>query len=170
MKIYNEEKTEILENPDLELGYLKQDYLTKIIPEQQEVKQVLRKEIIRVAYTDGTVSVGDEIDKTKKVKGMEFREVVDVEGKPYVPEHEEKEEIQVYVPYTEAELLEIKKNKLRAWREQYFKIIDRAVWFDCLSETDKNLVRIFRTELLNITETLEYPEIPECVAKEIKAV
>lgn len=167
MKVYDETKTEILENPDLELGYLKTDYLVKVIPEQEEVKQVSHKEIIRVAYTDGTVSVGNEVDKTKKVKGMEVREVVDVEGKPYIPEHEEKEEIQVYVLYTEDELLENKKNKFRAWREQYFKVIDRAVWFDCLSETDKNLVRIFRTELLNITETLEYPEIPECVSKEV---
>lgn len=167
MNIYNESKTEILENPDLVLGYLKQDYLTKIIPEQQEIKQISHEEVIRVAYTDGTISIGSDIDTSKKVKGKQVKEVIDIEGKPYVPEHEETEEILVYIPYTESELLENKKNKFRAWREQYFKIIDRAVWFDCLSEADKSLVRIFRNNLLNITETFQYPEIPECVAREV---
>ena len=170
MKIYNQDKTEVIENPDLEKGYLKMDYITKIIPEQKEVKQVSHKEIIRVFYKDGTSSSGADIDSTKEIKGREVKEVIDVEGVPYVPEHEEKEEIQVYIPYTDAELLEIEKDQYRAWREKYFKIIDRAVWFDCLSDADKNKVRIFRLELLNITKTLEYPEVPDCVKSQIKEV
>ena len=32
MKIYNQEKTEIIENPDLEKGYLKFDEIVTIIP------------------------------------------------------------------------------------------------------------------------------------------
>lgn len=170
MKIYNEEKTEILENPDLNLGYLKQDCLVKIIPEQKEIKKVSHYEPIKIYYTDKTSSTPEELDETKEIFGKQMKEVIDVEGQPYIAEHEEKEEIQVYIPYTEAEILDNKKNNLRLWREKYFTIIDRAVWFDCLSEADKNLVRIFRTKLLNITETLEYPEVPECVTKEVKAV
>ena len=168
MTIYNQSKTEVIENPDLEKGYLKEDAITKIIPEQKEVKKVSHHEVVRIFYKDGTSSSPEDLDETKEIRGREMKEVVDVEGVPYVAEHEEVENIQVYIPYTEKQLLEIKKNKFRAWREQYFKIIDRAVWFDCLTDDDKNKVRIFRTKLLTITDTFEYPEIPDCVKSQIK--
>ena len=168
MTIYNQNKTEVIENPDLEKGYLEMDYITKIIPEQKEVKKVSHYEPVRIFYKDGTSSSPEDIDSTKEIKGRQMREVVDVEGVPYIAEHEEKEEIQVYIPYTEEQLLEIKKEQFRAWREQYFNVIDRAVWFDCLTEDDKNKVRIFRLKLLTITDTLEYPEVPDCVKSQIK--
>lgn len=168
MKIYNQDKTEVIENPNLEKGYLEMDYITKIIPEQKEIKKVSHHEVVRIFYKDGTSSSLEDFDETKEIRGRELKEVVDVEPIPYVAEHEEKEEIQVYIPYTEEQLLEIKKNQFRAWREKYFNVIDRAVWFDCLTEDDKNKVRIFRTKLLTITDTFEYPEIPDCVKSQIK--
>ena len=148
MKIYNESKTEILEDVDLEKGYLKEDKLVlRIVPEQQEVKEEFHYDYKE--YPNG---------------GKDRIKVVDVPYSPYIPEYEEIENIQVYIPYTQEELLERKKTKLREWREEYFKIIDRATWYDTLSNEEKELVKKFRLELLDITKTLTYPDVPLCVA------
>lgn len=148
MKIYNKEKTAILENPDLKMGYLVNDTIVRIVPAQSEIKEQSHYVTIRT-YENG----GSDVEK-----------VIDVPYQAGKPEHEEIENIQVYIPYTEAELLEIKKQELRAWRKKYFKIIDCAVWYDCLAEYEKELVKQFRLSLLNITETLIKPEVPTCVA------
>lgn len=153
MKVYNEEKTQVIENPNLEKGYLKEDkILVRIVPEQLEIQKQSHYETIK-EYPNG---------------GKEVKEVVDVEYKPYVPKHEEWEDIQVYILYTEAELLERKKQALRNWRENCFKVIDRAVWYDSLTDPEKQEVKAFRQKLLDITQTLEKPTLPQVVAVEIK--
>ncbi len=158
MEIYNQTKTEILENVDLELGYLISDKrLVRIVPEQQEVQKRSHYETVKTYYNeDGSI------------KGKEVKEVVDVPYKPYTPEHEEYEDIQVYIPYTEGELIERKKQTLREWREKYFKIIDRAVWYDTLTIEQKEEVKEFRQKLLDITTTMIKPEVPEIVSVQIK--
>ena len=105
MKIYNQSKTEILENPDLEKGYLKQDKIvTKIIPAQEEVKEQFHYEYKE--YPNG---------------GKDQIKVVDVAYKPAKPETYEYEDIQVYIPYTEKELARIEigklKQELARWKE-----------------------------------------------------
>ena len=157
MKIYNQDKTEIIENPDLEKGYLKDDTrVVRIVPESIEVPEQFHYE-----YTDYKNEKGE-------VYGRDRKKVIDQPYQPYVPEHEETEDIKVYIPYTEQELLDRKKQELRNWREKYFNIIDRATWFDSLTELEKAEVHEFRNALLDITITLEYPEIPECVLSQIK--
>ena len=94
MKIYNESKTEIIENPDLEKGYLKFDELVTVVPEQQAVEEQWHYEY--KYYPSGGA------DRTK---------VIDTPGKEYIPEHEEREEIRVYILYTEEELIKIKQEK-----------------------------------------------------------
>lgn len=84
MKVYNIEKTEILENYDLEKGYLKADFIE--IPEVQAVEEQGHYETI-AEYENG---------------GKDVKWVVDVEGVEYQPAHQE--EIEVYIPYTEEEL------------------------------------------------------------------
>lgn len=88
MKVYNIDKTEILTEYDLETGYLKPDTITHIIPAVEEVK---------------------EVSHIEPIQGYEhcFKRVIDIQGVKAVPEHEEMEEIQVYIPYT---LEEIEKN------------------------------------------------------------
>lgn len=104
MKIYNQEKTEILKNPDLEKGYLVEDKIvSKIIPAQEEVKEQFHYETIR-EYENG---------------GKDVKKVVEVEYKPYIPQHEEYEDIQIYIPYTEKELLNNELNKLYTWFNKY---------------------------------------------------
>lgn len=157
MKIYNQTKTELLENVDLEKGYLKEDKLVlRVVPAQEEVQEQFHYE-----YKDYTNDKGE-------VYGRDRIKIIDVPYQPAVEEHEETEDIKVYIPYTEQELLDRKKQELRNWREKYFNIIDRATWFDSLTEEDRAEVHEFRNALLDITISLEYPEIPECVLSQIK--
>lgn len=85
MKVYNESKTQILTEYDLETGYLKPDTITHIIPAVEEV---------------------EEVSHIEPIEGYDhcFKRVIDIQGVKAVPEHEETEEIQVYIPYTFEEL------------------------------------------------------------------
>lgn len=88
MRIFNEDKTVELFDCDLEKGYLKKDVIETDIPEQEEVVEEWHYEAIK-EYPNG---------------GKILEKAIDVEGKPYVPAHVEREEIWVYIPYTEEEL------------------------------------------------------------------
>ena len=88
MRIFDESKTVELTEYELEKGYLKSDAIETEIPEQSAVEEVSHYEVIR-EYPNG---------------GKDVKKVIDVEGKPYVPAHVKREEIQIYVPYTEREL------------------------------------------------------------------
>lgn len=102
MKIYNEEKTQVLnrEELDFEKGYLKEDKLFIAHHEAVEAREAVYqdKEVIE---ENGGISV--------------YKELVSpaVEAKD---EWDEYEEIQVYVPYTEEEL------KARADRKRYAEL------------------------------------------------
>ena len=153
MKIYNQDKTLVLENPDLEKGYLVKDKIVlKVVPAKPEVAKQSHYEVIK-EYPNG---------------GKEVKEVIDVPYSPAVKEHEETEEIQVYIPYSAAEYEDIVNQKLRAWREKYFTVIDRAVWYDTLSLDEKLVVKQFRKQLLDITITKQYPVVPAVVEAQIK--
>ena len=105
MKIYNQSKTEILENPDLEKGHLFQDKIvTKTLPAQEEVQEQFHYEYKE--YPNG---------------GKDQIKVVDVEHRPAKPETYEYEDIEVYVPYSDKELAQIEigklKQELAKWKE-----------------------------------------------------
>jgi hypothetical protein len=90
MKIYNEMKTEILENPDLKKGYLKDDKLVvNIIPPQEEVTEEWHYEYKE--YENG---------------GKDRIKVIDVAYKPAQPEQYEYEDILIYIAYTEEQIKE----------------------------------------------------------------
>lgn len=149
MEVYNIEKTAIVENVDLSRGYLVDDQIVTIIPAQPEVQEQSHYVTVKI-YENG---------------GKDIEKIIDVPYKPAVPQKEIIEKIQVYIPYTEVEIIEKQKNEMRCWREKYFKIIDCAVWYDCLTLEEKEEVKKFRYELLDITETLDTPKIPNCVSK-----
>jgi hypothetical protein len=88
MRIFNENKTVELTEYDESRGYLKEDVLETEIPKQAAIEKKWHYEVVK-EYPNG---------------GKILEEVVDVEGKPYIPAHTEREEILVYIPYTEAEL------------------------------------------------------------------
>ena len=81
MKVYNEDKTKILEEYDLTKGYLKDDILTTTIEEEQAVEEVGHYETIK-EYPNG---------------GKDVKWVVDVEGKKYKHTETIVERIKVYI-------------------------------------------------------------------------
>lgn len=98
MEIYNEKKTKVLKEEDLDMekGYLVTDTLTKHIKAQKGVEEKGHYEVIK-EYENG---------------GKDVKWVVDKEGKEPIEEHDEYEEIQVYIPYTEEELKQFEQNKI----------------------------------------------------------
>lgn len=145
MKIYNQSKTEILENPDLEKGYLKQDKIvTKTIPAQEEVQEQFHYEYKE--YPNG---------------GKDQIKVIDVAYRPAKPETYEYEDIQVYKPYTEEEYI----HNLRVKREtECFSIINRGqLWYDTLTEEQKAELKEWYIAWLNVTDTLVMPIKPKWV-------
>lgn len=88
MKVYNIEKTEILTEYDLTKGYLQPDTLVTHIPAVEAVEEQSHYETIK-EYPNG---------------GKIVKKVIDVAGVKAVEAHDETEQIQVYIPYTEKEL------------------------------------------------------------------
>lgn len=145
MKIYNETKTELLLNPDLEKGHLIQDKIvTKTIPAQQEVQEQFHYEYKE--YPNG---------------GKDQIKVIDVAYRPAKPETYEYEDIKIYKPYTEEEF----KNNLRAKREtECFPIINRGqLWYDTLTEAQKAELKEWYIAWLDVTDTLVVPNKPDWI-------
>lgn len=144
MRIFNEDKTVELFDCDLEKGYFKEDIIETDIPEQEAVEQVSHYKVIR-EYPNG---------------GKDLEEVIDVEGKPYVPAHTEREEILVYIPYTEEELERMAaereiaelKAKLRDTDYQAIKYAEGAMSLVEYAET-KALRQAWR-ERINVLEAV----------------
>ena len=93
MKVYNKEKTLVLEQYDLDKGYLKEDTIINHIPEVLAVEEEYYYETI-AEYENG---------------GKDVRKVISTPARAYSPARDEEEEILVYIPYTEKELLLITK-------------------------------------------------------------
>ena len=94
-KVYNQNKTEILLDYDLSIGFLTPDTIIHKFPEIIAVKEEGHYETL-VEYPNG---------------GRDVKWVVDVPGVKGVPAHEEVENIMVYIPYTEEEILERKQKE-----------------------------------------------------------
>jgi hypothetical protein len=144
MRIFNEDKTVELLDCDLEKGYLKKDVIETDIPEQEEVMEKWHYEAIK-EYPNG---------------GKILEKVIDVEGKPYIPAHTEREEIWVYIPYTEDELERMAaereiaelKAKLRDTDYQAIKYAEGAMSLVEYAET-KALRQAWR-ERINVLEAV----------------
>lgn len=95
-EIYNEQM-ELIENPDLSLGYLKPSTRTEHHEAIQGVEEVWHYETVR-EYPNG----GKDVEKVIDVPGVEAKDAWDEE----IP-------IQIYIPYTQEELdaMEAEKNK-----------------------------------------------------------
>lgn len=96
MEIYNE-NMELIENPDLTLGYLKDSTRTVHHEAVEGVTEVWHYETI-AEYPNG---------------GKDIRKVVDVPGVEAQAAWDEEIPIQIYVPYTQEELdrMEAERNK-----------------------------------------------------------
>lgn len=115
MKIYNQEKTGIIENPDLKKGYLQSDRIvSKTIPAVEAVEEQFHYEYKE--YPNG---------------GRDRIKVVDVPAVETKEESYEYEDIQVYIPYTAEELMSIRLTDLENWFNNYFdKQLTQSQWQD----------------------------------------
>lgn len=144
MRIFNKDKTIELTEVDESKGYLKEDVVETDIPEQKEVLEEWHYEVI-AEYPNG---------------GKDVKKVVDVEGKPYIPAHTEREEILIYIPYTEDELERMAaereiaelKAKLRDTDYQAIKYAEGAMSLVEYAET-KALRQAWR-ERINVLEAV----------------
>lgn len=110
MKVYNEEKTEVLETCDLTKGFLKTDKILKVhheaVPAIPAVTVVSKIEGI---LTNGgkVMEIDDiyyEVVKEFPNGGMTVEEIEETPGVPKQEAYDEYEEIFVFVPYTAEEL------------------------------------------------------------------
>ena len=114
MIVYNKDKTEILKEYNLELGYLKKDTIIKHIDKVEAVEEQGHYEIIK-RFDNG---------------GKEYKWVIDVEEVEAIEEQDVEEDIQVYIPYTEEEILKL-NNKKRIQEQKEF-----------LNETDYIIIKM----------------------------
>jgi hypothetical protein len=95
MKVYNENKTQLLTEYDLTKGYLKDDVLNVYIPEVKAVAEVSHYKTVK-EYSNG---------------GKEVVKVIDTPAGKGVAAHYTEEQIKVYMPYTAAEQLKADAKK-----------------------------------------------------------
>ena len=145
MKVYNKDKTTIIEQPNLQLGYIKLDTLRTHIPAISKVDEVFHYEVI-AEYANGGKSVKKVIDKPQIEPQAEYWK---------------EEDIYVYIPYTEAELQEIRLNKLRTQRKPLLEAFDK--WEKAVlrgRELDDEQIMNWFYELLDLKQTA-FDNIPE---------
>ena len=143
MKVYNQDKTQILTEYDLDKGHLENDIILKeILPAQEEIKEQGHYETIR-EYSNG---------------GKDVKWVVDVAGEQARPETPVYENIQVYIPYTEEEIIQQLRDKRQ---EECFAIINRGqLWYNNLTTTQLEELNTWYNAWLDVTETKIIPTKP----------
>ncbi len=149
MRILNETKTQVLENPDLQKGYLKSELLITHHEARPEIKQVSHYVLVR-EYPNG---------------GKAYNEVIDVPYQAARAAYEEKEPVYVYVPYTEQEKEQIELNKIRQRRSvECFSVINRGMlWYEKLSAEQKEELLAWYEAWLDAPATKICPERLEWV-------
>ena len=177
MKIYNESKTKILETYDVEKGYLKAD---KIFKERHEAVPgvpaiAVQAKAAAITANGGKVeNIGDkyyEVVAEFPNGGKTVREIVETPAIPEKEAYDEYEDIQVYVPYTEEELNEIKRADIRRRRvSECFAVINRGkLWYDRLTVAEEIELTDWYNAWLDAPETLVVPERPAWIDNKIKA-
>lgn len=154
MRYFNEDKTIEYTEEEIEKmlydGKLVKDYLETYYPEQEEVEEVCHYVVLQYYEETG---------------GRDVEKVIDVPYQPYVPEHTDTEEIRLYIPYTEEEQIERKKDKLRELREiDCFSYINRGkLWYDQWSEEQLKELDEWYKAWLDVTETFVCPNKPNFI-------
>ena len=91
MRIFNEDKTQEIQDYNKELYYLRPDKLfIKHHEAIEEVKQISHLEIVR---------------KNEQTGGVEYKEIIDVPYSPAQDAYDEYEDIQVIISYTKEQII-----------------------------------------------------------------
>lgn len=107
MEIYNQ-NMELIENPDMTLGYLKHSTRTEHHEAVQGVEEEWHYETIR-EYPNG---------------GKDIKKVIDVEGVEAKDAWDEEIPIQIYVPYTQEELDAMEEARNKPTQEERIKALE----------------------------------------------
>lgn len=138
MRVFNEDKTKELTEYDLSKGYLKDDTLVNHHDEVVAIEEQGHYETI-AEYDNG----GKDVEWIIDVAGVEGKEAYD-----------EIEDIQIYIPYTEKELLIIKNNN----RINELKSL--------LAETDYRAIK-YAEGLYTVEEYAPYKDLRQSYRDEI---
>lgn len=177
MRVYNENKTEALANWNLEEGYLKEDKLFKAHHDAEPGTAAITVEdkIAEIEASGGKViKTKDKVYRVIKEYPSGGKDVEEITETPAVPakeEYDEYEDIQVYIPYTEAELAERKRAEIRLRREtECFAVINRGkLWYDRLSVVQEVQLTDWYDAWLDAPETLVVPERPSWIDSKIES-
>lgn len=133
MKVYNENKTEVLKSYDLTKGLLKPD---KILKEKHEAVPAVEAITVEMKIAEITASGG----KVEEINGIPYKVIAEyenggkdiekIEESPAVPAKEaydEYEDIEVYIPYTEQEIKAAEKEKQIQEYKKYLSDTDYIV-------------------------------------------
>lgn len=186
MKIYNQEKTQVLNREELDFGkgYLQSDKLLIAHHEATPfIKGKTAEEIYNKLKADGMVAVrmidgkyytvdcafenGVEINPLSVrewISGIHSSSVTEIFDEPDTPAKEaydDYEEIKVYVPYTQEEIEERRLNALRGRREPLLTAFDK--WEKAVlrgRESDDIAVMEWYQRLLDLNE-LAFQNVPK---------
>ena len=146
MRIFNKDKTKELNEYDLKLGKLQEDTLITHIEAVLPVEEVGHYEVIK-EYENG---------------GKDVEWVIDIEKVEGVEEHDEEEQIMVYIPYTEQELTKMRNEARINELKQLLRDSDyRAIKYaeGCYTEeeyaTYKTQRQAYRDEINALEQEME---------------
>lgn len=139
MQIIDEHGSPI-ENPDLTLGYLKQETQTIHHDAVAGVEEVSHYET--ETLPDGTPAIYYDADGREK--GRDVRKVVDVPGVAAQEAYDEEVEVQRYILYTEEELAEQAAAREKA--EQQAKLPNTETRLAALESAMRDLLAAYATE------------------------
>lgn len=162
MRIYNQDKTQEIFDPDLTKGKLVESTLfISHHPEQEKVEGKTAEEVAKALLEAGEKVFLDEKKncwyRVKEEYKNGGRWVEKIDGIREIPKKEawdEYEDIYVYIPYTEEELLENKKNALREERKVLLEAFDK--WEKAVlrgREKDDTSIMNWYRDLLNLVES-----------------
>lgn len=148
MRIFNEEKTQEIDSPDLSKGRLEEGKLF-------------------VAHHDA-VEKCEEIGHWETVReygngGKDVTWVVDTPAAEACDAYDEYEDVFVYIPYTEEELCARAADVLRARRAaECFPVVNRgALWYEKLTTEQRAEISAWYEAWLDAPATGVAPDVPE---------
>ena len=160
MKIYNREKTQILENPDLSAGTLQKDKI--LVQAHPAVAEKSAAEYAAELEAQGATveQIRGKFYNVVKVFPNGGKTVREIKGTPAQEAWNEYEDIQVYIPYTAEELQTQNLAKIRARRAQEcFPIVNRgALWYEKLTEAQRQELSAWYEAWLDAPQTGVVPE------------
>lgn len=160
MKIYNREKTQILENPDLSAGTLQKDKI--LVQAHAAVAEKSAAEYAAELEAQGATveQIRGKFYNVVKVFPNGGKTVREIKGTPAQEAWNEYEDIQVYIPYTAEELQAQTLSKIRGRRAQEcFPIVNRGVlWYEKLTEAQRQELSEWYEAWLDAPQTGVVPE------------